>query len=114
MQGRATERILEGTTEVLSQIARVEHCVLGDLADRVAVGANVGVGADQHPEIAIKGTDFPDRLRAVVLETKAFVGALHRRDGQERNQMRLHANRSRARAAAAMRSREGLVQVEMD
>src|SRR5437899_10717547 len=114
MQGWATERILEGTAEVMPQIAGVEHRVLGDLADRVSVSANVGVGADQHPEIAVKGADFSDRLGTLVLKTKPFIGALDRWDGQEGNQMGLHANRSGARTPAAMRGREGLVQVEVD
>src|SRR5213594_4099623 len=108
MQGWATERILEVAAEVMPQIAGVEHRVLGDLADRVAVRTNVGVGANQHPEIAVVGPDFPDRLRTVVLETKSLIGALHRRDGQEGNQMGLHANRAGARAPTAVRCREGL------
>src|SRR5205809_5544407 len=114
MQGWATERILEGAAEVMPQIAGVEHRVLGYLADRDAVSADVGIGADQNPEVAVEGPDFPDRLRTVVLETKSFIGPLHRRDRQEGHQVGLDANRSGARAPTAVRGRKGLVQVEMD
>jgi hypothetical protein len=37
----------------------------------------------------------------------------HDRTGQERSQMRLDAHRTRARPSAAVRGREGLVQIEM-
>ena len=42
------------------------------------------------------------------------VGSFDRRGGQEGNEIRLHPNRARSRATAAMWCREGLVQVHVD
>src|ERR1700730_16406517 len=98
----------------MPQVTGVEHGVLRHLVNGVAVGADVSVGAKQHAEVAIEGPDLSDRLWPLVFEAEAFIGPLYGGDREEGHQMGLHANRSGARAAAAVRSGEGLVEVEVD
>src|SRR6266851_7868990 len=98
---------------MMSKVAGVEHGIVRHVIDGVAIGADVGVGTQQHAEVAVKGADFPDRLRALVLEAEPLIGPLNRGYWQERNQMDLHADGSRARTATTVRGGEGLVQVEV-
>src|SRR5439155_17005429 len=88
--------------------------VLRHLVDGVAVGADVGIGAKQHAEVAVEGPHLANRLRSRVLEAKSLIGTLNRGNGQEGDEVRLHAHGSGPRAAAAVWGGEGLVQVEVD
>ena len=79
--------------------------------------ARVDVGAQQHARVAGECRQAADRVRAILLAHPAefAVGALlDHRDRQERLQALGHADRARARTAAAVRRRERLVQVHVD
>src|SRR4029077_11706074 len=65
-------------------------------------------------EVAVEGADFPDRLWALVLEAEPLIGPLDHGYWEEGNQVRLDADRSRARTAASVWGGESLVQVEVD
>src|SRR5205823_11134821 len=76
----------------MAEIAGIEHGVLRHFVDGVAVGADVGVGAQQHAEVAVERPHLADRLWALVLEAKSLVRALNRGNRQEGHEMRLHAD----------------------
>ena len=80
--------------------------------------ADVGVGADEHAEVAVEGVQPADallRLEASSYRAVAILVSTRRTRGPGRNFARscAHADRTRAGTAAAVRGGEGLVQVEV-
>src|ERR1700693_4301405 len=94
----------------MPQVAGVEHSVVCHVVDGVAVGADVGVRAQQHAEVAVEGADFPNRLWPLVFEAKAFIGSLDGGHWQEGNQVGFDADRTGARTASTVRGGGGLVE----
>ena len=111
--GRSVGQI-EVRLELLADVDGVEHRVHGGVAQaRAAVRQDVGQRAHQHAEVAVEGAHAADGVLAPVIEGPFLAGALEARHGQERLEGLLHGHRTGARTAAAVRRREGLVQVEV-
>ena len=100
------------------QVVRVQHRGLGGLLQ--AVGAereDVGVGAHEDAVVALEAAQPADRLRAVEVQVEQRARAVvalaadDLRARQERLDAVRHRDRPGARPAAAVRLREGLVQV---
>ena len=117
---RIPERRLECLVEAAQDVVGVEHGILRHLPQPIgAVAENVGQRAREHAHLAME-RDHPAERAGVMLargflfdEVEAVVGLLderQRREGAER--LREH-HWPRTRPAAAMRSREGLVQVDV-
>ena len=110
-----------------AQVVRVEDGELGDARKPVgAVGVEVGERAHRVREVRPERAHRADRLRAVEVETERqpvagrpaagvvdFGVAHDDRRRQVIDQMRGDAERAGARAAAAVRDRKRLVQVEV-
>ena len=76
--------------------------------------AQVHVGAHHNGEVSVEGADPSDAFRSVVIQRVAVVrGADDAGNRQKRFQTCGDANRPGSWAASAMRSGEGLVQVEV-
>ena len=103
------------------QVVRVQHRGLGRLLQPVgAEREDVGVGAHEDAEVALEPAQAADRLRAVVVEVERRAGAVaglapdHLGAGQVGLDPLRDGDRAGARAAASVRLRERLVQVEVD
>ena len=106
--------------QLRQDVIGVEDGVLGDLAQSVgAVAQHVGVGAGEHAHLSVKGLDAaqrfgPRRGLGAVLDQAQPIAVVddegQRRIGRQR--LRQH-HRAGARAAPAVRRREGLVQVDV-
>ena len=107
------------------QVVGVQHGGLGGVAQAVgAERADVGVGAYEAAVVALEAAQAADRARAaVVVEVERRRSAVSRPRRsrrtttgrrQERRDALGHGDRSGARAAAAVRLGEGLVEVEVD
>ncbi len=102
------------------QVVRVQHRDLRRLAQPLgAERADVGVGADEDPVVALEPAQPADRLRPVLVEVvggPVAVRALAAHDARH-HQVGLdavaHGDRPGARPAAAVRLGERLVQVEV-
>ena len=115
------ERRVEHVFEAAQDVVGVEHRILGDLLQAVgAVAEDVGQRAGEHAHLAVEGDHsaegvgmllagilFLDQLEAAV---GIFGDERQRAEGRER--FRQH-DRARTRAAAAVRGREGLVEVDV-
>ncbi len=117
MLARPVERDVECTRQAMLQVVRREDRVIADLAQPGAtVGPDVRVGADEDAGVADEAAQPSDRGRSLVrpLEAeRAVVVAQDARRRQVRDQPLPHPDRTGARAAAAMRRRERLVDVEV-
>ncbi len=98
-----------------AQVVGVEHRVVGNCFQAgVAVGTDIGVGANQVAEIAQVRVDLADRLRAIPLPPIPPVPITF--DGGDReiaDKLFGAAERPRAGPAAAVRGGERLVQVQV-
>ena len=106
---------LKSAFELGADVVGVQHGVLGGLAQAVRpVGQDVRQRADEQPEVPVPRAHAPDRLRTVKVQPEHSIRVrLHHRRRQKRLQYLLTRHRPTARAAAAMRRREGLVQVQV-
>ena len=95
------------------QVVGVQDGGLRHLAEAWAVGADVRVRANEHAERSREAAHLADRLRTVVIEAESLAVPDHRRDGQERLERVANHDRPTARPAAAVRLREGLVQIDV-
>src|SRR4029077_17479640 len=104
------ERDVVGLADSLPEVVRGQHGVVADLVEAgPAVGPDVRVRAHEDAGVAYEGPQPPDRLRTLVtaLEAeRAVVLAEHPRRRQVREEGLPHADRSRTRAAPAVRRRE--------
>src|SRR5207249_1100285 len=76
--------------------------------------ADVGIGADQHPEMALEGVEAADGLRAIFIEVIRAIGTpCGNWTGQEWDEIVDRANGASSGTAASVRGGEGLVQVRM-
>ena len=100
VDGRSHELVHAGTVvgqvehalQPAAQVVGGQHSVLGGLGQAVAAhGQDVGVGAHQHPEVAVKAAHPADRLRPLLVELVVAVTALDRGLRQERLQVTLGA-----------------------
>ena len=96
------------------QVVRVQDGDLGHLPQRRPVGADVRVRADEDAERPGEAAHLADRLRAVVVEPERVAVPHDRGHRQERLELLADGDRPAARAAAAVRLRERLVQVDVD
>lgn len=117
------ERRRHHVVEAAQHVVGVQHRVLGDLPEAVgAVAHDVAERAHEHAHLAVERDHAPEALRVRVpadmrlllldqLEVRS--GVTHERQRRERRQRRREHHRPRARSAAAMRRREGLVEVDV-
>ena len=57
-----------------ANVIGVEHGIFGGLAQAIrAIGENVGQSADEHSEVAVKGTHAADRQRSVVFKGQRAI-----------------------------------------
>ena len=103
------------------QVVGVQHRGLGCLLEAVAAEAeDVGVGAHEDAEVALEAAQPADRLGPLEVEVEAGLAAVlglaahHLRPRQEGLDPVRAGDRPRTGAAAAVRLREGLVQVDVD
>ena len=117
MLARPVVRDVVAARQPVLQVVGGQDRVVADLAQaRPAVRADVGVRAHQDARVADEAAQPPDRGRplADALEAeRAVVIAQDARGGQVRDERLPHPDRTGARAAAAVRRRERLVDVEM-
>src|SRR5438445_6563094 len=67
-------RQLVNSFELLANVVRVEHRVLGGLAQPIwTIGEDVGQRAYEHAEVAVEGADASDRMRTAVLKSKLAI-----------------------------------------
>ena len=78
-----------------------------------AAGTHVRARADEDAEVAVERPHLADRMRPVVLPRQCAVPLDDARARQERLEVVSHRDRPGAGAAAAVRRRERLVQVEL-
>ena len=107
-------RQLVGIPQPREQVVRVQDRNLRHLSQPRPVGEDEGVRADEDAEGPVEAAHLADRLGPVVVEAVAVVLAHDRRHRQKRLEPLRHRDRPPARAAAAVRLREGLVQVDVD
>ena len=97
-----------------AQVIGGQHSVERGLSETVAAhGHDVGVSADQHPEVAVKAPDSADRLRALEVELEVAVEPLDGGGRQKWHQLRFDSNRTGPGAATTVRGGECFVQVHM-
>ena len=103
------------------QVVGVEHRGLRCLLQPVPAQAeNVGVGTHEDPEVALEAAQPADRLGPVVVQVKGGLSpvlglaANHLRPRKEGLDPVARRDRPRSRAAAAVRLRERLVEVDVD
>src|SRR5437660_6094781 len=115
MHGWRRVRQVVGAFKALANIVRVEDGVFGGLAQSVGtVGLNIGERTHEHPEVAVKGTNTPDRMRAVVLKAERAIGMCDdHRLRQEWLDDLLDRDRAGTGASASVRRGVRLMQVEM-
>ena len=113
MHAEPVERKLVRVLQPRDDVVRVQHRRLRHLAEPRAIRANVRVRAHEHAERAGVPTDLADRLRAIVVELERVALADHRRDRQEGLEKVAHDDRAAAGAAASVRLRERLVQIDV-
>src|SRR5215217_3277417 len=115
--GAVAERLVVEVAQAGPDVVGGQDGVLADLAQpRRAVHADVGVGADEHAEVAVEGmqaTDALPRLEQLVLLLTVLRNSPHTGPRQELRQILAHSHWTRAGTAAAMWRGEGLVQVEV-
>ena len=107
--------------EARLQVVGVQHRGLRGLGEAVGAEAeDVGVGADEDAEVALEAAQAADRLGPLEVEVEARPAAVvalasdHLRARQERLDPVGDGDRAGARAAAAVRLAEGLVEVDVD
>src|SRR5208337_515825 len=103
----------EKTSQLAHHVVGVEHRVLSGLTQAFeAIGLDVSQGAYGHAEVAVKSAHPADAPGPVVIQLERPLRPL-RDDGQGQVRLEdfLHRYRSRARAAAAVRCAESLVQI---
>ncbi len=112
--GRGVGQIVHAF-QSLANVVGVEHGVFSGLAQSVrTVGENVSQGTDKHSEIAVESAHPADRLRPVIFEAQSAVGLGDGyRRGQEGFELLFHGNGTGPGPAATVRSREGLVQIQV-
>src|SRR5260370_36895003 len=74
---------------------------------------HVRLGAHVLPKIVVKRPHPADRVGPIGVDFVARAGMLQAWERQKRLEMLFHSDRSRARSAAAVRSRKTLMQVEL-
>ena len=99
-----------------ANVVRVQHRELRDSAHAVrSHRAHVRQRANEHAEVAVERAHAADRIGMRIVEIeRAVFATLDRRRRQKRHERLRNADRTRARTAAAVRRRKGLVQVRVN
>ena len=116
VHGRTGIGLHKDVVQLRAKVVAVQHGVLADLFESLTPhGSDVGIGANEHPEVAVEGAHFADGVGPVIVSQNVpIVAVTHGRHRKERPKVVVHAYRPGSRAAAAMGSGEGLVEIEMD
>ncbi len=112
-RGRVVGEVV-GTGEPVAHEVGVQDRDLRHRAQTVAAEApDVGQGAHQDEEVAVEAAHRADRGGVVPEKREGGALADHPRHRQVRQQGRRHRDRAGAGSAAAVRRREGLVEVDV-
>ena len=114
MHAEAVVGQVVGVAQPREQVVRVQHRDLAHLAQPRPPRAHERIRADEDPERPAEAAHLADRLRPVVVEPEAVAVARDDRHRQVRREALAHRDRAAAGAAAAVRLRERLVQVDVD
>ncbi len=96
-------------------IVGIEDGVLADLFQAPGPHqADIGVSLDVDAKVAVKAVNLADGFGAVKVQAVKAFFLDHPGCGQVGDELGLYPHRARARTAPAVRSGEGLVQVEVD
>src|SRR5713101_1754438 len=109
-------KIVRATRQNLRQnIVGVENCSLGYRLESVGTEAHdVRVGSYENSNVAMESPNLSDRIRNIVIVEVFLSVKSYKRNRQVAFQRLRHTNRTRSRASTTVRSREGLVKIQVD
>jgi hypothetical protein len=114
VHAQPVDREVVGILKPREDVVRVQDGHLGHVPERRPPHAHERVRAHEHAERPGEAAHLADRLRLVPVVAEAGVRPRDPRDRQERLEHAADGHGAAAGAAAAVRLRERLVQVEVD